>query len=270
MKKILITYGNDIYYDSIVRQKDMAERTKIFDKIILYTDKDLPDEITHHELMKYKRGGGYWLWKPYIILKTLEEMEDNDILVYSDGGNEIFADPMWNMYFKTLEKYNLLLFKYWGRMQQWTRKNLLEHFHSIHNLNKMHQICDGLTIWTKKALPIAKEWYSLMFNHPEFVKDVPLDEICFESKLFTEHRHDQAVLSCLAYRYEKSEKIKILWEESEVCYKKGQAVLFSRIANTPGRINGLRPKSVGTIWSIRHKIINWVRDIRQFIYKHIL
>lgn len=49
----------------------MAEKTGLFDRIILYTDKDLPQEITNHELMSYKRGGGYWLWKPYIILNAL-------------------------------------------------------------------------------------------------------------------------------------------------------------------------------------------------------
>ncbi|TLE03345.1 hypothetical protein [Helicobacter japonicus] len=32
------------------------------------------------------RGFGYWCWKPYIILKTLEQLENNDILLYADIG----------------------------------------------------------------------------------------------------------------------------------------------------------------------------------------
>ena len=31
-----------------------------------------------------KKGYGYWLWKPYIIKKTLEKMKKGDILLYLD------------------------------------------------------------------------------------------------------------------------------------------------------------------------------------------
>lgn len=272
MKKIFITYGNGIYYDSIVRQKKMAEKTGLFDRIILYTDKDLPQEITNHELMSYKRGGGYWLWKPYIILKTLTELaEEDDIVVYSDGGNEVFADPLWNTYFDLLKNNNALLFKYWGRMGQWTRRNLLESFEPhCHNLHKMHQICDGLSIWNKKAIPIVREWYDIMRQHPEFVVDVAEDMKGGERKEFEEHRHVQSVLSCVAYKREKQDKIKILWEKSEVFYTKGQAVFFARIANTPTRKNGRAHKPVSALWSLRHKMVNFIRDIRQFVYRRIL
>ena len=40
------------------------------------------------EILNSKRGSGYWLWKPYIIYKAMLEMEDGDILVYSDAGVE--------------------------------------------------------------------------------------------------------------------------------------------------------------------------------------
>ena len=35
------------------------------------------------------RGGGYWIWKPYIISKMLEQINENDILVYIDAGCHI-------------------------------------------------------------------------------------------------------------------------------------------------------------------------------------
>lgn len=44
----------------------------------------------HHRLMKtVQRGYGYWLWKPYIVKKQLEKMNDNDILIYADSGCEL-------------------------------------------------------------------------------------------------------------------------------------------------------------------------------------
>jgi hypothetical protein len=32
------------------------------------------------------RGIGYWLWKPYLVLQNLQEMEDGDTLIYADAG----------------------------------------------------------------------------------------------------------------------------------------------------------------------------------------
>ena len=38
----------------------------------------------HENVFSHKKGAGYWLWKPYIILETLEEIPENDILLYAD------------------------------------------------------------------------------------------------------------------------------------------------------------------------------------------
>ena len=34
-----------------------------------------------------KKGAGYWLWKPYIINKTLGMVNDGDYILYSDSGS---------------------------------------------------------------------------------------------------------------------------------------------------------------------------------------
>lgn len=107
-KKIFITYGNKLYYESLQRIKEQASSVGCFDKIITYTDADLPEEICNHSLMQYKRGGGYWLWKPYFILKTLLEVaQEGDIVVYSDAGSEVFKHKSWNLFFKMMEKQAL-------------------------------------------------------------------------------------------------------------------------------------------------------------------
>ena len=40
------------------------------------------------------RGGGYWVWKPWIIVDTLRQMKENDVLVYVDSGQTVFALPL--------------------------------------------------------------------------------------------------------------------------------------------------------------------------------
>ena len=44
-------------------------------------------------ITKNPRGYGYWLWKSYIIKKTIEKMSDDDILLYLDCGYEIDITP---------------------------------------------------------------------------------------------------------------------------------------------------------------------------------
>lgn len=58
------------------------------DRVISYAPKDI-DSIfwnKNEKILKRKRGNGYWLWKPYFIGKALEDLEENDYLVYLDSG----------------------------------------------------------------------------------------------------------------------------------------------------------------------------------------
>ena len=73
MKRILIAYANEPMRYSLKQIGIQARYIKQIDKVLLYTEKDLPQEIRQSPLMKYKRGGGYWVWKPYLIWKTLQD-----------------------------------------------------------------------------------------------------------------------------------------------------------------------------------------------------
>jgi len=94
--KVFITFGagGQNYIDAGKRLIEQAKSTGYFDKIILYTDKHLKNDKkfwNQHSnfISKNKRGYGYWIWKSYIIKKTMELMKDGDILLYLDCGCEI-------------------------------------------------------------------------------------------------------------------------------------------------------------------------------------
>ena len=64
-----------------------------FKKIISYTDQDIHHtefSIKNKELLNAPRGFGYWCWKPYLILHTLE-FTDCPAVLYCDS-NTIFID----------------------------------------------------------------------------------------------------------------------------------------------------------------------------------
>lgn len=268
-KKILITYGDKHYYDSIIRLKKQADLIGIFDEIIIYTDADLPGILKNHELMQYKRGGGHWLWKPYIIKDALGKLSnDRDIIIYSDAGNELFKHTEWLEWFCLLEKNSAICFKYGAVMKKWCRKNLLDYYaDSCHNLHEMYQCMGGLSLWTRRALPIVNEWFDIMFNYPDFVKDVPEDQKREQYREFYEHRHDQAVLSCAYRKHMKEYNAILLWQTSESYRPNGQAVFNARISNDSVR----NPRKVRSLASrIAAMIAIPIRELKEFLYRHLL
>jgi hypothetical protein len=90
-KIYFISFGNNLYKNALDRIKHQAESFNIFDDILIYNEEDLINFNEfwdkHKNFIKNnKRGYGYWIWKSYLVLKTLELMNDNDILLYADAG----------------------------------------------------------------------------------------------------------------------------------------------------------------------------------------
>ena len=94
--KRFITFGagGQRYIDAGNRLLNQSNNVELFDKTTLFTEDDLKSDVDfwsqHSNFIEHnRRGYGYWLWKPYIIKKTMEEMKDGDILLYLDCGCEI-------------------------------------------------------------------------------------------------------------------------------------------------------------------------------------
>ena len=71
MKKTFVTYGDDNYRESLERIGREARATGVFDSVRLYTPADLPEPFASYT-RDYPRGGGYWLWKPFVIVSELD------------------------------------------------------------------------------------------------------------------------------------------------------------------------------------------------------
>jgi hypothetical protein len=138
---------------------------------------------------------GYWLWKPYFIDRELNSMQDGDYLIYADAGVEI------------VNNVNHIIDRMTGDI--WLFGNKFQHLHW----------CKGDVIWaidpdydgddkqaqasvivvrnSKKSKSFVADWLKWCC-FPGFIDDS-------QSKLpnsteFREHRHDQAILTCMAIR----------------------------------------------------------------------
>ena len=98
---VFVTYGNAAYAQARERLAAEARELGLFSNVIVETDliEYDPDfalalaDADFKEVYEQRRGGGYWLWKPYVVLKHLRALRDGDVLVYSDAGCSIPGAP---------------------------------------------------------------------------------------------------------------------------------------------------------------------------------
>lgn len=231
MRKIFITYGDRNYQDSLLRIKREAEALGFFDEVRLYNNESLPDLFKNYT-EQYKRGGGYWLWKPYIVHDTLSQMDEGDIVVYADAGCTLLNHKDWEYYFQKLERREAVFFIAKGKNKKWCKKEVFTYFNPENNLwRNANQIQATFFIVKKtKDNEALDHWYQLAVGHPHLFIDVDEKERPLENKEFKEHRHDQSVLTGCICMSRKLQRYCLLPEKMEKKLRSGQAVLASRIS----------------------------------------
>lgn len=83
-----ITFGDDSFYNSAKLNLWTATHIGKADAAKMYRPEDIDSAYreAHKDIFDQKRGAGYWLWKPYVILDALESLQWNDYLMYVDAG----------------------------------------------------------------------------------------------------------------------------------------------------------------------------------------
>ena len=161
----------------------------------------------NHEILKQPRGAGYWLWKPYVILKAMKQIPRGDFLLYVDSGS-----LLKNNVEKLIEKLgdkDILLFNNSYRMEPYTKSKLYKIMNASPEASyPREQLAAGYILLrnTPQAQKFIEQWL--------YWAQIPgaIDNSPSESELpsFIEHRHDQSILCILYYTQEKNGIFKIL------------------------------------------------------------
>lgn len=169
---------NNVYEARVYRPKDIDAKFRKANAAIL----DAP-------------RAGYWLWKPYIIDRELKKMKDGEYLIYADAGVEIVNNV--NHIIDRMDKDIFLFGNMWQHVH-WCKGDALMPNIDFYN-DKYHYQVQASVIFirnTSRARIFIEGWLhhcckpgliddsqSKKPNHPDF----------------KEHRHDQAILTSLAY-----------------------------------------------------------------------
>ena len=228
MSNIFICYADNRFKESQNRLAKQAQKVGIFDKIIKYTPKDLPSYITSSPLFAFSKGGGYWVWKPYIIYYTLLESNNGDIVWYCDSGCTLDASSSeWNYFQEQMKVHSSIFFQYrkdfdygWNaEIRHWIKLSSIDYFSQYIDKSFLSygKILAGFMIFrkTNKIPEILDQWYKISLFHPELVADPFGAELKKLPPDFCAHRHDQSILTPLVYHFKDADNVLVLPETSE-------------------------------------------------------
>ena len=215
MKINFITFANSDSNFSQDRIIFEANRMDIFNAITFYTEKDFDDEFMERcgkEFQNFRRGYGYWSWKPYIIKKELEKIDDGDVVVYADSGCMFQHKNRKNLKkwveIASKSESGILSPCYGPYIEHdWTRGDLYDYINKTYNkdnvdiFDKAIQCGCGISLYTKKSkcVDFVNQWYDIMTNHFHLCTDE--SSTIPNHPNFRENRHDQSVFSMLSKIY---------------------------------------------------------------------
>jgi hypothetical protein len=207
-KKFFVSFSNEKYLGGLNRIENQVKLLNVFDNIFTFTDKDLekiPEFWSRHGefVNNNPRGHGYWIWKPFLILKTLEKMKYGDILFYADAGCEINYEGIEKLeeFFNTVKtngkgllsfQLNDFMFHHEGR---WSKMDLINHFNAeCYRLSLQIHATYFFLEKNSYVMNLINLWYDTACNY-HFIDDSP--SVSKNDDYFIEHRHDQSIFSLI-------------------------------------------------------------------------
>jgi len=169
------------------------------DKVISYGPKDLSQDFVqkNSKILSNTRGAGYWLWKPFVILKTLNSIQYGDKIIYADSG--AYAIDDLDKIFSLVDYRSMALFQLSDQINaKWVSKECCEYMKCTSNefLNSK-QACATFQVYkkTNETIGFVEEYLESCS-----VAKVIMDSDNGYDNRYVEHRHDQSILSCIAFK----------------------------------------------------------------------
>jgi hypothetical protein len=218
----ITTFGDNRLRRSLERFESQASSIEVFDQVSINSEQDLPEwyKKDHAErLVRGSRGFGYWCWKPFVILQSLQNMPELDVLFWCDVGCHIRAEGRNRLmdYVDSLNGSNFDFLAFQGTIAgayfehdgrrlpdvteaHWTKGDLFsefgirpDHEHAlsaqfgtgVFAVKNNSAVRDMLETWIQKT-----KQSPFLFNDEASTKD--------NFKGFREHRHDQSYFSLCA------------------------------------------------------------------------
>jgi hypothetical protein len=144
----------------------------------------------NQSILGEKTGAGWWLWKPYFILKTMENTPEGCVIIYADSGAIFTSSPMPIL--KHLQENDGIFYRY-SNDKEGTLKTTIDAqvaselgVSTYPNFDNTPQVWAGFMIFRncQAARNFVKFWLDLCTN-PSYLKGYGKSR----------HLHDQSLLN---------------------------------------------------------------------------
>ena len=210
-KIYFLSFADSRMQTAAERIAEQAKQMGVFEDVFVLNETLLGDDFKRkwqQVLQPGVRGFGYWCWKPYIILKTLEKLSDNDILLYCDAGCHLNPKGLTRLlcYFEQLRNdalgikaftahYSLIDVK----ERRWTKGSIFDFFDCRNktSVTDSAQIAATQVMIRKcyRSMDFVNEWYDAICKDFALIDDTPSKSKNLSG--FIEGRHDQSIFSVL-------------------------------------------------------------------------
>jgi hypothetical protein len=219
MRKVFLSFADSRMHRALRRINLQAHQLNCYDHVITTDESGLDirfREDFRDKLSPSLRGYGYWCWKPQIIIQILNQLDDGDILQYTDAGCHLNPNGLERLkeYFQltSQSETGILAFqaippifhdaavKLPNQTEMlWCKGDLCDYFNARDKATIMDSPTIGAgIIFIKKcdaSLSIIKKWLSIYRENFSLLDDTPSESANFPG--FIAHRHDQSIFSIL-------------------------------------------------------------------------
>lgn len=209
MKTFATTFGTKNFSESHLLW-ELTAKNKV-DKCIPYNEDDLDAQFLkkNDDIFQFKKGFGYYVWKPYCILKTMNQMEEGDVCVYTDVCSTFIEelDPLFQECVKNggiylFDNRNVHPKRGTWHNSPWVKGDCFsmmdcdtEKYHKGLHVDAAFQVYQK----NKKTMEFLEE-YSFYCQNINIITEVPNIQGVNQPD-FYEHRYDQSVLSLLSIKH---------------------------------------------------------------------
>lgn len=205
-KIVAISYGSNSFKKQLeYLQKSALEIAKV-DEFYPYGPDDIDKEFKNKNsyILSKGRGNGYWLWKPYFIVKTFKNhLKDGDYLIYSDAGTFFTDRAQLLVDFLNERGAQMYLHRLPHLEKYYTKRDAfillgadLPFFTETGQFNAAFQVYKK-----SKFTEIFLDEYLYYAQDKRIITDDDNELGLPNYDGFIDHRHDQSVLSLLTKKY---------------------------------------------------------------------
>lgn len=220
MQRSFLTFASTNMSASLLRVHNQAIAMGAYDSIMLTNERNLDYEF-REQFSKYLkpevRGFGYWSWKAQIILQTLRQMNEGELLQYTDAGCHLNPKGRKKLdeYFQRAQdgetgilafqaippafhdnKVRLLDLK----ESKWCKGDLCDalEVRSNPSIMETQTIGAGIIFIRKcdRSMELIENWLNVYKRNFSLIDDSKSQSP--NPQGFVEHRHDQSIFSILA------------------------------------------------------------------------